>query len=47
LLGKKSIRATLRFAKFQRTTEDRKVLATQLHAAVMELANAGGPPARA
>jgi 1-acyl-sn-glycerol-3-phosphate acyltransferase len=47
LLGKKSIRATLRFAKFQRTTEDRKVLATQLHAAVMELANAGGPPERA
>ena len=47
LLGKKSIRATLRFAKFQRTTDDRKVLATQLHAAVMELSDAGEPPDRA
>ena len=37
LLGKKSIRATLRFAKFQRTTDDRKELAKQLHAAVSEL----------
>ena len=39
MLGKKSIRATLRFAKFQRTTDDRKVLAGQLHAAVMDLKN--------
>jgi lyso-ornithine lipid O-acyltransferase len=37
LLGKKSIRATLRFAKFNRTTDDRKELAKQLHAAVEEL----------
>jgi 1-acyl-sn-glycerol-3-phosphate acyltransferase len=37
LLGKKSIHATLRFAKFQRTTEDRKVLAGQLHDAVVQL----------
>jgi 1-acyl-sn-glycerol-3-phosphate acyltransferase len=41
LLGKKSIRATLRFAKFQRTTDDRKVLAAQLHAAVMNLKGKG------
>jgi hypothetical protein len=34
MLGKKSIRATLRFAKFQRTTDDRKELARQLYAAV-------------
>lgn len=37
MLGKKSIRATLRFAKFRRTTDDRKELAKQLHAAVLEL----------
>jgi 1-acyl-sn-glycerol-3-phosphate acyltransferase len=37
LLGKKSVRATLRFQKFQRTTDDRKELAKQLHAAVQEL----------
>jgi 1-acyl-sn-glycerol-3-phosphate acyltransferase len=37
LLGKKAIRATLRFGKFQRTTDDRKELAQQLHAAVEEL----------
>ncbi|HEX4350710.1 MAG TPA: lysophospholipid acyltransferase family protein [Verrucomicrobiae bacterium] len=37
VLGKKSIRATVRFAKFQRTTDDRKELAQQLHAAVEEL----------
>ena len=37
LLDKKSIRATLRFGKFQRTTDDRKELAKQLHAAVLEL----------
>jgi 1-acyl-sn-glycerol-3-phosphate acyltransferase len=34
LFGKKSIHATLRFGKFQRTTDDRKVLAGQLYAAV-------------
>jgi 1-acyl-sn-glycerol-3-phosphate acyltransferase len=37
MLSKKNIFATLRFGKFQRTTDDRKELAVQLHAAVMEL----------
>jgi 1-acyl-sn-glycerol-3-phosphate acyltransferase len=37
MLGKKSIRATLRFGKFKRTTDDRKILAAQLHEAVEEL----------
>ncbi len=37
LLGKKSIRATLRFGKFQRTTDDRKELAIQLRDAVISL----------
>ena len=37
MMGKKTIRATLRFATFQRTTDDRKVLAGQLHAAVVAL----------
>ena len=37
LLGKKSIRAKLRFGKFTCTTGDRKELAKQLHAAVSEL----------
>lgn len=37
LAGKKSIRATIRFGKFQRTTDDRKELAKQLHAAVSTL----------
>ncbi|HEY5344978.1 MAG TPA: lysophospholipid acyltransferase family protein [Verrucomicrobiae bacterium] len=37
LLGKKSVRATLHFGKFNRTTDDRKELAKQLHAAVSEL----------
>jgi lyso-ornithine lipid O-acyltransferase len=37
LLGKKSIRATLRFGTFQRQTADRKELALQLHAAVLQL----------
>ena len=37
LLGKKSVRATIRFGKFERTTADRKELAKQLHAAVLEL----------
>jgi 1-acyl-sn-glycerol-3-phosphate acyltransferase len=39
LLGKKSVHAILRFGKFQRTAEDRKELAKQLHAAVLELKN--------
>ena len=37
MLGKKSIRATLRFARFNRTTDDRKELAKQLREAVLEL----------
>jgi 1-acyl-sn-glycerol-3-phosphate acyltransferase len=37
LLGKRRVRATLRFGKFNRTTDDRKELAKQLHAAVWEL----------
>ncbi len=37
LLGKKSVRATLCFQKFPRTTDDRKELAGQLHAAVTKL----------
>lgn len=50
LLGKRGVRATLRFGKFQRTTDDRKVLAGQLHEAVLQLKAAGpgvtNPPAR-
>jgi 1-acyl-sn-glycerol-3-phosphate acyltransferase len=42
LLGKRRVQATLRFGKFQRTTDDRKELAGQLHAAVMELKQIGG-----
>ena len=37
LLGKRRVRATLRFGKFHRTTDDRKELAKQLHAGVSEL----------
>ena len=37
MLRKKKIHATIRFKKFQRTTDDRKELAKQLHAAVTEL----------
>lgn len=37
LAGKKSIHATIRFGQFQRTTDDRKELAKQLHEAVSEL----------
>jgi 1-acyl-sn-glycerol-3-phosphate acyltransferase len=37
LMNKKTIRATVRFAKFQRTTDDRKELAKQLHDAVAQL----------
>ncbi len=37
LLGKRQIRATLRFEPFRRTTDDRKELAKELHAAVVEL----------
>lgn len=32
-----AVRATLRFGKFQRTTNDRKELAKQLREAVLEL----------
>lgn len=39
LLGKKSVHATLRFGKFQRTTDDRKELAKQLREAVLALKN--------
>ncbi len=42
LLGKKSVHATLRFGKFQRTTDDRKELANQLRDAVVELKRIGG-----
>ena len=41
LLGKKSVRATLRFGKFQRTTDDRKELAVQLREAVLALKTKG------
>jgi 1-acyl-sn-glycerol-3-phosphate acyltransferase len=37
LLGKRCVRATLRFGKFNRMTDDRKELAKQLHTAVLEL----------
>ena len=37
LLGKKSVRATLRFGKFQHTTDDRKKLAMQLREAILAL----------
>ena len=37
LLGKRQVQATVRFRIFQRTTDDRKELAKQLHAAVSEL----------
>ena len=42
LMGKRRIRATLRFGKFHRTSDDRKELAKQLHAAVLELKRIGG-----
>jgi hypothetical protein len=42
LLGKKSVRATLRFGKFNRITDDRKELAQQLHTAVSELKTQAG-----
>lgn len=41
LLGKKSIRATLRFKQFHRTSDDRKELAKQLRDAVVELKKFG------
>ena len=41
LLSKKSVRATLRFGKFHRTTDDRKELAGELRAAVLELKTRG------
>jgi lyso-ornithine lipid O-acyltransferase len=39
LLGKKAVRATVRFGKFQKQTTDRKDLAKQLHAEVLKLKN--------
>jgi 1-acyl-sn-glycerol-3-phosphate acyltransferase len=47
LLGLKSIRGTLRFAKFPLATDDRKVLAGQLHAAVQALKDTAPPPSPA
>ena len=41
LLGKRRVRATVRFGTFQRTTNDRKELAKQLHAAVLQLKASG------
>ena len=37
LLGKRAVRARVRFAKFERTTDDRKELALQLREAVLKL----------
>jgi len=37
LMGKRQVRATLRFTTFERTTEDRKELAAQLRATVLQL----------
>jgi 1-acyl-sn-glycerol-3-phosphate acyltransferase len=37
LLGKRRVRATMRFGTFQRTTDDRKELAVQLREAVLKL----------
>ncbi len=42
LFGKKAVRATLRFGKFRRTTDDRKELAKQLRTAVAELKDGRG-----
>jgi lyso-ornithine lipid O-acyltransferase len=39
LLGKKAVRATVRCGNFQKQTTDRKELAKQLHAGVLELKN--------
>jgi len=36
-MGKRQVRATLRFTTFERTTEDRKELAAQLRATVLQL----------
>lgn len=41
LLGKRAVRAHVRFGRFERTTDDRKELALQLRAAVLGLAPAG------
>ena len=41
LLGKKTVSAKLRFGKFTRATDDRKELAAQLDAAVVELKSRG------
>lgn len=45
LLGQRRVRATMRFGTFQRTTADRKELAVQLRAAVLELKAEGLAPA--
>jgi len=37
LLGKRRVRATVRFGEFKRATDDRKEMAKQLHTAVLEL----------
>ena len=42
LLGKRAVRATVRFAPFQRTGADRKQLAVQLREEILKL-KAGGP----
>ena len=41
LMDKRQVRATLRFAKFHSTTDDRKELAQQLRTAVLELKTKG------
>jgi lyso-ornithine lipid O-acyltransferase len=46
LLGKRNVRATVRFNQFQEHISDRKELAQRLHAAVLELKAAAGFPAR-
>lgn len=44
LLGKSSVQTTLRFARFPQTTNDRKLLAGQLHCAVLALQEPGTVP---
>jgi hypothetical protein len=44
LIGKRAIRAKVRFGTFQRTTDDRKELAVQLRAAVLKLQPLAGRP---
>jgi hypothetical protein len=47
LLGKRRVRATVRFGSFKRATDDRKELAKQLHAAVSELKRSAPVPGAA